>query len=197
MRARKFVPLSSKACCAILRSYRPMQCSCTMTSTTNRPAHYLSASPLSPATAHRAQALWDNLEYGLRNGHRGRILNRTSRRRMVSSNWRPHRLEPRRCKPDYSVMVLPLHLDPTLLNHPAEHHFPCRDWEAVGQLPIGQAQMLHNCSLGHVRAFARTSDSHFLAFSSSATSASPSCTVTSRIQLLGFSNAQPLRIACL
>jgi hypothetical protein len=61
-------------------------------------------------------------------------------------------------------MVLALDLDPTLLNHPAQHHFPCRDWKAVGQLPVGQAQMLHDCALGHVWAFARTSAGHFLTF---------------------------------
>jgi hypothetical protein len=58
-------------------------------------------------------------------------------------------------------MVLALDLDPTLLNHPAQHHFPCRDRKAVGQFPVGQTQVLHDCSLGHVGAFARTSDGHF------------------------------------
>jgi hypothetical protein len=52
-------------------------------------------------------------------------------------------------------MVLALDLDPTLLNRPAQHHFACRDRKAVGQLPVGQAQMLHDRSLAHVWAFAR------------------------------------------
>jgi hypothetical protein len=59
-------------------------------------------------------------------------------------------------------MVLALNLDPTLLNHPAQHHFPCRDRKAVGQLPVGQAQILQDRSLAHVGAFARTSAGHFL-----------------------------------
>jgi len=50
----------------------------------------------------------------------------------------PHRLKSRLCKPDYSIMVLALILDPALLNHPARHHFPRRDRKAVGQLPVGQ-----------------------------------------------------------
>jgi hypothetical protein len=67
-------------------------------------------------------------------------------------------------------MVLALDLDPTLLNHPAQHHFPCRDRKAVGELPVGQTQVLHDCSLGHVGTFARSSDGHFLAFSPNLTS---------------------------
>ena len=71
-----------------------------------------------------------------------------------------HRLKSRLCKPDYSIMVLALDLDPALANKAAQHHFPCPDWKAVGQLPVGPAHMLHDCSLGHVCAFAWI-DGHF------------------------------------
>ena len=73
----------------------------------------------------------------------------------------PHRLKSRLCKPDYSVMVLALNLDPALANKAAQYHFACRDWKAVGKLPVSQAQMLHDGSVGHVWAFGRTSDGHF------------------------------------
>ena len=46
----------------------------------------------------------------------------------------PHRLKSRLCKPDYSVMVLALNLDPALANKAAQYHFACRDWKAVGKL---------------------------------------------------------------
>jgi hypothetical protein len=73
---------------------------------------------------------------------------------------RPHRLKSCLCKPDHSVMILALDLDPTLANKPAQYHLACRNWEAVGKLPVGQAQMLHDGSVGHVWAFGRTSDGH-------------------------------------
>ena len=63
---------------------------------------------------------------------------------------RPHRLKSRLCKPDYSVVVLALDLDPTPLNEPAQCRFPCRDWQAIGQLPVGQAQILQDRSLAHI-----------------------------------------------
>src|SRR6185369_8708626 len=66
----------------------------------------------------------------------------------------PHRIKSRLCKPDYSIMVLALDLDPALANKAAQHHFPCPDWKEVGQLPVGPAHMLHDCFLGHVCAFA-------------------------------------------
>jgi hypothetical protein len=58
-------------------------------------------------------------------------------------------------------MVLALNLDPALANEAAQYHFTCRDWKAVGQLPVSQVQMLHDGSVGHVWAFGRTSDGHF------------------------------------
>ena len=73
---------------------------------------------------------------------------------------RPHRLKSCLCKPDHSVMILALDLDPALANKPAQYHLACRNWEAVGKLPVGQAQMLHDGSVGHVWAFGRTSDGH-------------------------------------
>jgi hypothetical protein len=57
-------------------------------------------------------------------------------------------------------MILALDLDPALANKPAQYHLACRNWEAVGKLPVGQAQMLHDGSVGHVWAFGRTSDGH-------------------------------------
>jgi len=60
-------------------------------------------------------------------------------------------------------MVLALDLDPTLLNQTAQHHFPCRDWKAVGQLAIGQAQILQDRSLAHIGAW--ITGGHFLALS--------------------------------
>ena len=43
----------------------------------------------------------------------------------------PHRIKSRLCKPDYSIMVLALDLDPALANKAAQHHFPCPDWKAL------------------------------------------------------------------
>jgi len=56
---------------------------------------------------------WDNLEYGLRNGHRG-ILNRTSPGGWLS-NRRPHRLEPRRGESDCSTLLFTSALNPTVM----------------------------------------------------------------------------------
>jgi len=58
-------------------------------------------------------------------------------------------------------MVLALDLDPTLSNQSAQYHFACRDWKAVGQLPVNQVQMLHDAWVGHVWTFGRTSVGHF------------------------------------
>jgi hypothetical protein len=56
---------------------------------------------------------WDNLEYGLRNGHRG-ILNRTSPSGWLQ-NRRPQRLEPRRGEPDCSALLFTSALNPTMM----------------------------------------------------------------------------------
>ena len=60
-------------------------------------------------------------------------------------------------------MILTAHFDPSIEDKPAQHHFPCPDWKAVGQPPVGQAEVLQDRSLAHIGAW--ICGSHFLAFS--------------------------------
>ena len=73
----------------------------------------------------------------------------------------PHFLEPCLGKPDFRVVTLTAQFDPSIEDKPAQHHFPCPDWKAVGQPPVGQAEVLQDRSLAHIGAW--ICGSHFLA----------------------------------
>jgi len=81
----------------------------------------------------------------------------------MTLNSGPHLLEPCLGKPDFRVVILTAQFDPSIEHKPAQHHFPCPDWKAVGQPPVGQAEVLQDRSLAHIGAC--ICGSHFLAFS--------------------------------
>ena len=81
----------------------------------------------------------------------------------MTLNPGPHLLEPCLGKPDFRVVILTAQFDPSIEDKPAQHHFPCPDWKAVGQPPVGQAEVLQDRSLAHIGAW--ICGSHFLAFS--------------------------------